>query len=241
MSPDSASPAVAPTTPPPSIDEITLRQPLKDYTADSLWRDFGPEQTGGPPYARESSSLFRWCAGNKRCDFKVRATEASRVVTLDSVPANGVVMAFYRPTSSNDDESMYRMQRNVRGYFLVITPGAGGSAKWQLVGVRTNGKKHILPAEGTFGEFKSCDHRYRPDSSAAGFESCERKQELHELAQKNGTSFGAELEAYRATLMQKLEDAERKQDANLMKTLVGGPYDFAWTSCAAGCCRATPL
>lgn len=214
------------------VEDYGAKEFYDEVSKDELWRD-------------DLTSHQRWCKGENACGVTAKPMIRSHEVALDRIPANGVVMAWYQ-LQNRDEEEVYKLKRaGMNGYFLVVTPANTPSAvraRWQLVGIRRMGNGNlameVLPGKDKWGRFIPCDSSHTHTEARAGFESCETKDNLFGLAASNGTTFARELDSYRDSLTVRIEQVIASNDTARLKGLIGGPMDFAWTTCAAGCCRA---
>ncbi len=229
-----------------------LVKTLGAYTTEEFYQQFRPRGIYGnigTSYRSPSFGLARRCVDDKPCRASARALMRSTEVQLDSLPEHGVVIGKFELTSKGRATRMYDMQHDAMdGYYLVVLPLPGNArdrlrANWRFVGVpkdRKNGQLTFFPpTDESPGTFEACTPIDSTNMTPlAGFEPCRRKPALHARAAIDSTDLDEVLERDRDAIWEQLISWSKSAVSTAELQAVLGEDDFAWTTCAAGCCRA---
>ncbi len=243
------SPAGAPITTNSAIPAMTGRAELKhpvswylapDNRGQLFWSDYEPVSLGtdDADWGWWRSDLRAMCEVASNPDEECKARAKASVVTmyqnLNEIPENGIIAAFIQLRNANGIERKYRMKREMKGYFLVLTksePPTDSTAKWQLVGIDLQNRISVFPDANTYGKYEACPKRHRPPFSAAGFETCDEKHSAMSSIRTSGAL--APPAAFAA--LKRFEEALAKIHPVDMPP---DPKASLWTTCHLGCCRA---
>ena len=144
-----------------------LTKPIADYTGDELFALMQSLQYAGPnERARRAGP-----AGNQTTRVRVEGVVNEDSTVLGAVPQFGVIVSRGRNLGSAR-ESLYGMLPGARyTYLLIVLPGTGNTARWQIeqLDVNGNARSHSSLATGTF---VGCDHRPWVRGAAADFRTC---------------------------------------------------------------------
>jgi len=231
---------------PPGDGELTNL--LASYSAKEFYDQFAEPDSGGrTSYGEYQRHLPRWCDNLEFCRVNARATVRSLTLDPNNLPEFGVVAALYRPAikKRGRTEGKYglRMDDALKAYFLVVTPNAGNPdqpAKWRLVGIVNPNQETWAFHEPKFatGNYEECEASVKHLKPKAGFEACGTTADIHELSRERGASFDSLLDIHRNSV-RTLASLVLPTTDSASRMLITGPRDFAWTTCLAGCCRAT--
>lgn len=230
-----------------------LVKTLGEYSVEEFHQQFRPRGAYGnigTPYRSPSFGLARRCTDGKLCRASARALMRSTEVRLDSLPEYGVVMGRFELTSKGRATRMYDMRHDdMDGYYLVVLPLPDRTrdrlkAHWRFVGVPKDRKTGQLtffpPTNEPPGTFEACTPIDTTSKiPLAGFESCRRKANLHRMSASDTMALDEVLERDRDAIWEQLISSSGAAMSAKGLQAILGEDDFAWTTCAAGCCRAT--
>jgi hypothetical protein len=169
--------SLATTAAPAQLLPGALAKPVAEYSGDELY-DFTHRLAFGGGAERdrkckghadcESSDLKK----RKRSKVRVDAVNGQDALDVTAVPRNGVV-AIMAKNNGDHDEALYGMRPDKKlEYYLIVLPGTGGDAKWQLEELDTTPKARRHTQVGS-GVFKGCGHKWRPGrTNRANFYTC---------------------------------------------------------------------
>jgi len=170
--PSNSGAAAAPTT---ASLPGALTKPIDQYTGDEFYDLVQRLKWGGGADRERVCKGDPGCGGDKpskHTNVRVDAVDDQDSISVNSVPANGVV-AVRALNRGSLTEDLYGFKPDKKlEYYMIVLPGTNGNGRWQFEELDTTPGARRHASIGT-GEFKPCNHPFRKGRvNRANFYTC---------------------------------------------------------------------